>query len=71
MLQEMAAEIRKIDKEHTKLAQQEHTQKLRTLIDKKQKVGNKLITGQYKGVNSMEKQRQPQSSGRNRSSNML
>jgi hypothetical protein len=28
-------------------------QKLRALIDRKQKVGNKIITGQYKGTNSM------------------
>ena len=53
MLKETAKEIRTIDREHAKLATQESAQKLRALIDKKQKVGNKIITGQYKGANSM------------------
>jgi exonuclease III/ribonuclease HI len=53
LLRDTAKEIRAIDRKHSSRAAQEHIQKLRALIDRKQKVGNKIITGQYKGTNSM------------------
>jgi len=53
LLRDTARELRDIDKKHASLAAQQQVQKMRALIDRKQKVGNKIITGQYKGTNSM------------------
>ena len=49
----VAKELYKTDKEHLSKSKQERIQKQQTLIDNKQKIGNQLITGQYKGRNSM------------------
>ena len=49
----VAKELSRIDKEHLSKRKQEHIQKQQALIDNKQKIGNQLITGQYKGRNSM------------------
>ena len=48
-----AKELRSIDKEHLSKTKQEHIQKQQALVDRNQKIGNQLITGQYKGRNSM------------------
>jgi hypothetical protein len=48
---DLSNELR-IDQEHAKLCQQEHTKKMQALYDEKQKIGNKIITGQYKGRNN-------------------
>ena len=49
---DLGKELRTIDREHAKLCQQEHLRKMQALYDDKQKIGNKIITGQYKGRNS-------------------
>ena len=52
MKKELSKELEMIDREHTTLYEQERTQKLRALFDTKQKIGNKIMTGQYKGRNN-------------------
>ena len=49
---DLSKELRTLDQEHSKLCQQEHLKKMQALYDNKQKIGNKMITGQYKGKNN-------------------
>lgn len=53
MLKETKKELKLLDTQHRKMEAQDRVLKLRALIDRRQKVGNKMITGQYKGTNSM------------------
>lgn len=47
-------QIQAIDKKHKTKKQQARRVKLQALYDKKQKIGNQIITGQYKGRNNMQ-----------------
>ena len=49
----VAKELQKIDQEHLSKMKQERIQKQQALVDNNQKIGNQLITGQYRGRNSM------------------
>ena len=53
MLKETKKALKLLDAQHRKLEAQARILKLRALIDRRQKVGNKMITGQYKATNSM------------------
>ena len=46
-------EMQAIDKEHHTQRKQTHIMKRQALYDTRQKVGNQIITGQYRGRNSM------------------
>ena len=52
MKRELSKELQMLDREHTTIYEQERIRKLRALFDTKQKIGNKIMTGQYKGRNN-------------------